>query len=76
MKGVYLASLASSLEYASGLHFVTETRDIAQYDFSIDLPKGVEWGDDAAIAAIEEQTGLKVTRRKGDVPFLEVTWPQ
>lgn len=75
MNGASLQSLASTLEYASGRYFVADTRDITQYDFIIELPKGVDWKDDAAIAAIEEQTGLKITRRKADVPFVEITWP-
>jgi hypothetical protein len=75
VKAGTLTALARALEFSSGLRFMADPRDGGLYDFKFELPEGVEWKDKAAIAAVEEQTGLKVTRKKGEAMILEVTWP-
>ena len=76
VKGATLTRLADALESSSGLRFVTDPRDAGLYDFKFELPEGVEWKDEAAIAAVEAQTGLRVTKQKGEATILEVTWPE
>lgn len=74
--GVTLEGFASSLDGASGLYFVAHTpaKERGVYDFKVLLPPGVNWTDDAAITAIQDQTGLVVTKSKGEVPYVSVTW--
>jgi hypothetical protein len=71
-----LEGFASSLCSASGMYFVAKTsaKESGAYDFNLQLPAGINWTDPAAITAIQEQTGLVITREQGEVPYVSVTW--
>jgi hypothetical protein len=72
--GAPLARFGSDLERLLGIPVQTNPRDQAMYKLEVVLPEGVGWTDDAALLAIQEQTGVKILRTKRNVTRVEVSW--